>query len=359
MKQAKIQKNINLSSQKIKNIIEKRSADIAQKLGQSTSLVVERALMSGLFPQNKEANSLTINYLYSDDSDNIKNALNAAFANNAAGIDWKAKHSNFLPVVIFCLKYYKGPEKFTGKEHELHHLLEQLFLIIKRINNCVNGIINAEEKSFFDDKAKNAMTLITHIKETPEEINPYDVFELISDFFAMLDDWSITYRALSDLTSICTFEESARNRIELFDIISRLSADWETKTEKENDYETTINTEFYLNRVTLKFTKEDRLTDNPLTVYANDACVGNVIAAMENLIWNSGGNYNPKYQFRNEDIFAAVVAELKKYKDEHGFKYLVIDNHSNGFASVLDPVMIRRAGFRQLPDNNPALYFLE
>lgn len=305
MKQVKIQKNINLRDQKTKNLIEKRSADLAQKLNQSTSFIIEKALLEGLFPKNKEAWDLTINYLYSDDPNSIKRTLNAAFEINAAGTDWKAKHSNFLPIIMFGMKYYRNPAYFTGKERVFHHLLEQLFLIIKRIDNCVKGVIKVEERSFLEDKAQNAMNLITSLKNAPEKINPYNIFEIISDFFEMLDDWSITYRALSDLVEICTFEESSDTRIELFDIINELSVNWKTKSEKEN--ETSIDIEFYLNRISLNLAKEDCSPDNHFTVYANDACVGNVTVAMNNLIWNSGGNYNPKYQFKNADVFLSVA----------------------------------------------------
>ncbi|EGC03375.1 hypothetical protein [Ruminococcus albus] len=359
MKQSKIQKSFYFSDQKTKNIIEKRCADLALINNQSTSYIIEEKLKEGLFPKNKYAKELTTFCLYNDDLNYIKNTLDAAFQNNAAGIDWKSIHSNFYPIVMFSLKYFKGPDKFTGKEQEFHHLVEQLNLIIQRINNTVNGIINIEERSFLIEKAKSATELIATLKENPGKTTPYDIFEIIADFFAMLDDWSITYRALSDLAAICTFKESTTQRIELFDIVNELSVDWETKTEKNNDNETSINTDLYLNRVNLKVVQDDQFTNNFLSVYANDACVGNITAAFENILWNSMGSYNPKYQFKDEDIFASVVAELKKYKNEHGYKYLVIDDLRGGFASLLDQKMISRVGFKQLPDNYPSLYYLE
>lgn len=360
MKQAKIQKNFYISNQKTKNIIEKRCADLAYINNQSASIIIEEKLMEGLFPKNKEAKDLTTFCLYNDDPDNIKITLEAAFQNNSAGIDWKARHSNFFPVVMFSLRKFKGPAKFTGKEHEYHHLLDQLTFIIKRINNCVCGVINTEERAFLADKAKNAMELIKNLKENPGKISPFDVLEMISDFFEMLDDWSITYRALSDLAAISTFEESSNARIELFDIIDELSTEWETNTEKEIDYESSINTELYLNRIKLKVEHNENLeTENYFSIYANDACIGNLTASSENILWNSLGSYNPRYQFKDEDIFASVVAELKKYKNEHGYQYLVIDSLRGGFASELDSTMIRRVGFKQLPDNHPSLYYLE
>ena len=235
MKQTKVQKNFNLSNQKIKDVIEKRCTDLAQKNNQSTSFILEEKLMEGLFPMNIEAKELTINYLYSDEPNSIKNTLDAAFKNNNAGTGWKAVHNNFLPLVIFCKKYYKGPTRFTGKEQELPHLIDQLDLIIKRIDNCVNCIIDIQERSFLSDKAKNAMDILKKLKESPEVIKPNHIFEIIADFFAMFDDWSIVYRALGDLTEICTFEENADTRIELFNLLDELSSDWEPKSPEEDD----------------------------------------------------------------------------------------------------------------------------
>ena len=359
MKQIRIQKNFYFSSEINKKKIEKRAADLAAEINQTTSYIIEQKLMEGLFPRNKEAKYLTISYLYDDEPNNIKRTLVAAFQGNIGGVEWTAVHSNYLPLVNFCQKYYKGPVRFTGNEQELPHLIEQLDLIIKRINNCVNGIIDVQERSFLADKAKNAMSMIKKLKESPETIKPCKIFETITDFFAMFDDWSITYRALGDLTELCTFEESADTRIELFNLLDELSSDWEPKSTEEED-EKILNNEFYLNRVNLKIMQEKRFADGCLTVYANDACVGCVTAVLGNLTWQKSPDVdNPRYQFKDVDIFASVVAELKKYKDEHSYKYLVIDNHRGGYASVLDLDMIRRVGFRQLPDDNPALYFLD
>ena len=55
----------------------------------------------------------------------------------------------------------------------------------------------------------------------------------------------------------------------------------------------------------------------------------------------------------------AVVEELKRYKNEHGYKYLTIWTYNEGYASKLDRDMLERAGFKNLPDEHPACMFLE
>ena len=356
MKQVKIQKNINLRDKKTKNLIEKRSADLAQELNQSTSFVIEKALLEGLFPKNKEAWDLTTNFLYSDEPNSVKDTLYAVFKNNTTGI----VHNNLLPIVMFCLKHYKGPSNFSFNNQELYHLIDQLKLIIKRIQNCVSGTIEIKERAFLHDRANSAADMIKILQENPEKINPYYIFELIADFFAMLDDFLNTFTALSDLTTICQFEENVNTRIELFDLINELSADWNSKPEKE-DNKLNLYPELYLlNRVRLKICKDKRFADNCLAVFANEACVGYVTAVSDQLLWKKDPYIeNPRYQFKNEDIFASVVAELKKYKDEHGYKYLVIDSRRDGYANILDRDLFSSVGFRQLPDNHPSLWYLD
>lgn len=359
MKQVKIQKNINLRDQKTKNLIEKRSADLAQELNQSTSFVIEKALLEGLFPKNKEAWDLTTNYLYSDEPNSVKDTLYAVFQKNTTGIR-NSVHDNLLPIVMFCLKHYKGPSSFSFKNQELYHLIDQLNLIIKRVENCVSGTIDTKERAFLYDRAINAADLIKRLQESPEKINPYYIFELIADFFAMLDDFLYAFTALCDLTTICQFEENVNTRIELFNIICELSTDWDSEPEKE-DNKMSIYPELYLlNRVKFKVIEDERFPTDSLGVYANDACVGYITPVMDQLLWKKSFDIdNPRYQFKDEDIFASVVAELKKYKNDHGYKYLVIDSLCEGYASILDHALISRVGFKQLPDNHPSLYYLE
>lgn len=356
MKQAKIQKNFYISNQKTKNMIEKRCADLALINNKSSSAIIEEQLLDGLFPKNKVANYLTTFYLYSDHHDNIKNTLDAAFNTNANGVAIKR---NFMPIVSFCLKHYRGPSKFPKDEQDLYHLVDQLNLILKRINNCVTGIIDEQERSYYYDRAISASDLIKKLQESPDKTKPYYYFELIADFFEMIDDFPHTYNALSTLAQISDFEENAYSRIELYDILDEQSKEWDKKSEKD-DSKTSKYPELYINRVRFKISKDERFPGDSLAVYANDACVGYVTAVSDQLLWKKSPYIdNPRYQFKNKDIFASVVVELKKYKNKHGYKYLVIDSLRDGYASILDDDLIISVGFRQLPDNHPSLWYLD
>lgn len=115
--------------------------------------------------------------------------------------------------------------------------------------------------------------------------------------------------------------------------------------------------------IQFKFEPCTRYTDNRIDVYANEANIGTLSCmpvAPEQLIWTPDERvYNVKFQFRNEETFITVVDELRRYKNEQGYKYLTIWTYNNGYASIIDKELLEKAGFKNLPDTHPACMFLE
>lgn len=110
----------------------------------------------------------------------------------------------------------------------------------------------------------------------------------------------------------------------------------------------------------LKFEKADDCIGGLIRVLANRASIGTLFPFEKWLKWEPDiRNYNVKFQFRNEDTFLEVVNQLKNYKAQQGYKYLVITSIGNGYASQLDKELIRKAGFVSLPNESPDLFFLE
>ena len=115
--------------------------------------------------------------------------------------------------------------------------------------------------------------------------------------------------------------------------------------------------------IALKYEPTSQYADNRISVYANDVCVGTLstsAAVPEQLIWNPDDNvYNIRFQFRNPDTFISIVESLKYYKDEHGYKYLTICDYNNGYVALLDDELLKKAGFKSIPDISSACLFLE
>lgn len=115
--------------------------------------------------------------------------------------------------------------------------------------------------------------------------------------------------------------------------------------------------------IALKYEPTSQYNDDRINVYANDVCVGTLStssAVPEQLIWNPNDKvYNIRFQFRNPDTFISIVESLKHYKNEHGYKYLTICDYINGYVSLLDDELLKKAGFKSIPDISSVCMFLE
>lgn len=222
----KLQKAFYFSSELKKRFIESRIDDLAAQQDRSTSYIIESLLMDGLLPDNEEARSLILTSLYPDHESGVQKTLTEVFAYNAAGIDWKSKHKNFRSLVDFCLAFCDGTARCKGTEMRLEHFCSQLRSIVDRIEDCTNCCIEPYDRIRYESLTSWAKTLYTTAIKTPKSIVFRDHFELVRDCWEMLDDWSITYRYLSDLAAMCDFMESADSRSALYDIIDGISKDW-------------------------------------------------------------------------------------------------------------------------------------
>lgn len=115
-------------------------------------------------------------------------------------------------------------------------------------------------------------------------------------------------------------------------------------------------------KIQFRYEKSDRYSDGFIEVFANEAQIGILSsnAVPEQLEWDPDIEHNnARFQFRKEETFNEVVNELKRYKNEKGFRYLTICRYNNGYMAQLDKDMLERAGFKILPDKHPAFMYLE
>ena len=223
----KIQKMFYYSSEYAKKFIETRIEDLAIKTQRSSSFIIENILMDGLLPKNEEAKYFIRNNLYPDDEQGgVQKTLDAIFSDNAAGINWGSKHSNFKPLVEYCIHYSSATSTCKGNEGHLPYLASQLRDIVDRIENCRDACIETFDRKMFSSQLEMAKFLLKTVEENPKEIVFRNHFQLVYDCWDMLDDWSITYRYLGCLSVMCDFQENTNARNKLYDIISDISEEW-------------------------------------------------------------------------------------------------------------------------------------
>ena len=232
----KFQKMFYYSSEYTKKFIETRIEDLANKTQRSSSFIIENILMDGLLPQNEEAKNIIRHYLYPDDGNgSVQKTLDAIFSNNAAGLNWASKHSNFKPLVEYCIYYSSATATNKGSENLVPYLLSQLKSIVERIENCRDACIEPYDRKMYALQLEMAEILLKNAKEEPKEIVFKNHFQLVYDCWDILNDWSITYRYLGCLARMCGFQENTNARNKLYDIISGLSLEWQ-KGEKTHGY---------------------------------------------------------------------------------------------------------------------------
>ena len=223
----KIQKMFYYSSEYAKKFIETRIEDLANKTQRSSSFIIENILMDGLLPKNEEAKSIIRYNLYPDDDQGgVQKTLDAVFSENSAGINWASRHSNFKPLVEYCIYYSSSTATIKDNENLVPYLLSQLKSIVERIENCRDACIETYDRKMYSSQLELAKLMLKNAEENPKEIVFRNHFQLVYDCWDMLDDWSITYRDLGCLARMCDFQENTNARNKLYDIISELSLEW-------------------------------------------------------------------------------------------------------------------------------------
>ena len=102
---------------------------------------------------------------------------------------------------------------------------------------------------------------------------------------------------------------------------------------------------------------------NYIDVFANDVPVGILKPhgiIKDELEWDTWLDYEgTKFALKDIETVKLIVNELKRYKDEHGFKYLCISNHLGGIATFFKEGTLKELGFKRLPEHRDVYLFLE
>lgn len=229
MMERRIQKVFYFSSKRTKSIIEGYLGDEAEVTNRSSSYLIEKHILVDVLPEN-ETVSQWIEKLYrKDEKDrpicNLKDTMISAFSYMASGIDGKAKNEYGKPLVDFafrnkCLCQYRSQDV---DESALPYYHTQLGYLIERIEMMKNGIIDetqeeAERKAKLDIDMRE-LNRIYEDKDTTSDSISF-VYMMIIDNWDMLYGWTYTYRLLTVMARIQTWEDNAGTRIQLVKLLN-------------------------------------------------------------------------------------------------------------------------------------------
>ena len=228
MAQKKYQRGIIHSNEKIKRLIDYRLKDITSLSNQSVSDILEKAILDGLFPKNKDVRRMVFDYLYSDEEkEGVKKTLECLFGWNSAGVDYEAKYYNFRPLVEYCLIHILNNCMLSDKNYFLDHFLCQFDTLVERLEICSTTMGEPSVEAMLKQRAEWARMLYNNARKKPNETWLKFFLEVINDNWSLLCNWSITYRCLCDSVSMADFTETAQARNDLLEIIEKISAEWE------------------------------------------------------------------------------------------------------------------------------------
>lgn len=104
------------------------------------------------------------------------------------------------------------------------------------------------------------------------------------------------------------------------------------------------------------------ISTETIDVFVDDTCVGilqHMAVAPEQLQWIPDDRVDcTQFPFDDDETFLILISDFRNYKNEHGYKYLTIWSHNNGFVAQLDEDLLLKAGFRHLPKMHPACMIL-
>lgn len=194
----------------MKDLLSNLVKDKATLHEKSMEDIVAKILEENLLSSNSYMNDIIQRNLYAHQG--VGHTVSAVCQFNSGGLNWQAKHSNFLPLVRFCL------------ENQAHSI---------RLTNSEAGYLKSNLRLLFrylpDKKALELNDTIALLKEGASEVNAENLYQFLLRNWEALKSWSVTYRALYGVTSASgTWSEDARTRLSLLKILKEISKEWET-----------------------------------------------------------------------------------------------------------------------------------
>ncbi|MDD6401793.1 MAG: hypothetical protein PUG10_09340 [Lachnospiraceae bacterium] len=204
-------------------IVNKIVKDRAIVSNESESSIIENIIIKDLLPENKEGRFIVENVLYGDNG-GIKKTLEVIFQNNEAGLNFKSKYDNLLPIVEFAkTQQLYSNSVLTGKEPELHHCISQVKGVIGRLEE----LSNEKNDINYKEEAKWGKELLHEMETQVQFSRLINFYALLTHSWEDLKNYSITYRLLFDLVKLNDdWNDNAANRIELAELIRTVSRDW-------------------------------------------------------------------------------------------------------------------------------------
>lgn len=203
------------SSDRARKVCEGLLKDRSTTAKVTESVLIENSILNTLLPQNEDA-AMWVELLY--DGETLADAYARLFCHFASGTMYQATHANGqLLVEKFCRLVSLSIYRFSGKEKEFPHMLQQLTYLLE---------IMPENDPWHDREL--LVHYIQQLKNDPADISAQDIANLIYRNFSVIGNSTRTYRALMDIACIAgpTLRDTPALRIVFIDTLIEVSSKW-------------------------------------------------------------------------------------------------------------------------------------
>lgn len=207
--------------------------DFAAYENRSLSAVSERTILDALLPSDSDMRYFAVNDLFSPGGD-VGKALESIFDTNAAGLDWKARHDNYLPFVRFARvqSTYCKENRIKSDEYARNlattHMASQLRSTVDYLRELAQKEQDEIKAGYYEREADMGEFFYKELKSEPQFFKSINIYDLILHSWEDLKWWQITYRLLRDLVWLDSgWRADPEARLELLALMKSVPAEWE------------------------------------------------------------------------------------------------------------------------------------
>lgn len=212
-------------------LIDKLVKDEAEIENHSESAIIEKHILDSFLPKNGQARYFAEFYLYGDtENHGIGATLDAIFSYNSEGSESQtSKYTNLLPIVQFARTQQIYCNTIpTGKEPDFRHFCSQLRSIYNKFKCLSENAKDSESKFYYQNEANFMRDLLKEATEEPQFMRYSNFYQIVIDNWVDLQNWSITFRMLSDLAKMEKgWKDTPETRTTLLQLLKDVSTEWE------------------------------------------------------------------------------------------------------------------------------------
>ena len=227
MSTLKPKRTLVFSNADMQNAIEAALSDRCELHRTSMSYEIEQILIDALIPRDGGFAERPMMRIYHGMA-TVQDELAGAFCDNAAGIDWKARHDDERPLVELASQQSIGltldlTKKHTDGSMPVYHARSCWESVCDRLKRDVEESADEDARAAGMD-VRIAYALLDQLNDDAAHPEAKAFFDLVLRNWWSLGSYTYTFRALKDVVDmVAGWPETARNREDFKTVVTVVS----------------------------------------------------------------------------------------------------------------------------------------